>query len=314
MEKGESGMGKIPCRLCGGCGLYNGAGVEICECGADLRDVPFLLVDEPIPPERYGEIDKSLPVYVQKCPVCGTENFTEDPDRRVKICCNCGKYRVASVKPVLFQKETEQTPPDRTEEEPAEGLDAFEEPPEGPSSPLGKKEPEEEDGAVLRWLRVLEGVRKSVEGSLEAGERPDEGGSEASSDEGGADAASGWEALLGKKASPPPGEREPSLTLTALRYGKMSLTLAAGQRGLPYVLGRSAGCGKFLSKDLRVSNEHCSLSFERGRWTVTDCRSTNGTAVNRQFLESGGNRTLQDGDELTLGHHPDSMAFRVTIR
>ena len=39
-----------------------------------------------------------------------------------------------------------------------------------------------------------------------------------------------------------------------------------------------------------------------------------GTAVNRRFLDPGGEQVLRDGDELTLGHHAASMAFRVQIQ
>ena len=101
-------MGKIPCRRCGSCGLYNDLSVDICECGADLTRVPGLLVDERIPPDQYGEIDPSLPVFVQKCSACGAENFTADKSRPVRVCYNCHKARVASVVPAPYEAETEE--------------------------------------------------------------------------------------------------------------------------------------------------------------------------------------------------------------
>ena len=102
-------MGKIPCKVCGQCGLYNDMSVTVCECGANLTGVPGLLVDEQIPPDRYGEINKLLPVFVQKCSACGAENFITDPSQPVRICYNCNKARVASVNPVPYVPAPEKT-------------------------------------------------------------------------------------------------------------------------------------------------------------------------------------------------------------
>ena len=132
----------------------------------------------------------------------------------------------------------------------------------------------------------------------------------AADDDDGDDDAVCWKELLEGVRSTAGQE----LTLTAVRYGSLSFTLRAGQVDLPFLLGRSAGCGDFLSQDIRVSNEHCYLAFQGGTWVVIDNHSTNGTAVNGRFLDLNGRQTLHDGDELMLGHHLDSMAFRVSIR
>lgn len=283
-------MGKIPCRLCGSCGRYNDLSVQTCPCGADLTDVPGRLVDEPIPPERCGEINRSLPVFVQKCSACGTENFTSDPNRPVRFCYHCHKARVAMVVPSPYEMEKAPEP----EEQPS------------PSSPAAGEAPAptEENGAG-GWRSVLESVQSCVSGS--APSAPDECG------ENGEEEIS-WDNLLGGISPAEPPLIGSRLTLTAIRYGSFSITLQAGQKDLPFLLGRSAGCGEFLSQDLRVSNEHCYLAFQDGGWVVVDHHSANGTAVNREFLEWNGQRSLRDGDELTLGHHPDSMAFRIRIR
>lgn len=291
-------MGKIPCRLCGSCGRYNDLSVQTCQCGADLANVPGRLVDEPIPPEQWGEINRSLPVFVQKCSACGAENFTTDPARPTRSCYNCHKARVALVVPIPY--EAEQAPPDSREQHPLEAAPQ-------PLPPATETAPDPgKDAGSGPWRSILESVQSCVPDSA-----PPVPGVE-SDDEDGEDAVS-WDSLLGGgacPAQPPVGSR---LTLTAIRYGPLSLTLQAGQEGLPFLLGRSAGCGEFLSQDLRVSNEHCYLTVQDGSWVVIDNHSANGTAVNRQFLDFNGQRILQDGDELTLGHHPDSMAFRVSI-
>lgn len=290
-------MGKIPCRLCGSCGRYSDPSVQICQCGADLTDVPGRLVEEPIPPERWGEIDQSLPVFVQKCSYCGAENFTSDPARPIKVCYNCHKKRVANVAPIPY--EAERTPPDSGEEQTTASAPQ-------PSAPETASAPREKDGTGP-WRSILEGVQSCVPGSA-----PSVAEIESDGEDDGEDIS--WDSLLGVSTQPAQLSAGSCLTLTAIRYGSLSLTLRAGQADLPFLLGRSAGCGEFLSQDLRVSNEHCYLTVQDGSWVVIDNHSANGTAVNHQFLDFNGQRVLCDGDELMLGHHPDSMAFRVSIR
>lgn len=307
-------MGKIPCRLCGSCGRYSDLSVQVCRCGADLAKVPGRLVDEPIPPERCSEIDRSLPVFVQKCSACGAENFTTDPARPVRTCYNCHKTRVALVSPSPY--ETENVPLDSQNQQPPQiALH-----PLLPSLSLEREtvsaeNDNEDSGSAAHWRSILESARSSAPGPVSSAPA-DEYGNDEETDS--------WRSLLGGSTHPAP-EPAPAvvpaqplaghrLILTAIRYGPLSVTLQAGQKGLPFLLGRSAECGEFLSQDPRVSNEHCYLTFQSGSWVVIDNHSANGTAVNRQFLEFNGQRILQDGDELTLGHHPDSMAFRVNIR
>lgn len=309
-------MEKIPCRLCGNCGRYSGLSVQVCRCGADLAKVPGRLVDEPIPPERCGEIDRSLPVFVQKCPACGEENFTADPAHPVRLCYKCHKARVALITPSPY--ETEEAPPDSQTGQPTQTALYPDSPSPASETASASAEENDEDGDAAHWRTVLEGVRSSVPGAVSSAPA-DEYGDDEDDDE-----VSSWSSLLGGSAHPAPGPAPAAalaqpfagrqLTLTAIRYGPLSVTLQAGQKGLPFLLGRSAGCGEFLSQDLRVSNEHCYLTFQNGSWIVIDNHSANGTAVNQQFLDFNGQRVLQDGDELTLGHHPDSMAFRVSIR
>lgn len=287
-------MGKIPCRRCGSCGLYHHLSVGACQCGADLTRVPRLLVDEQIPPDQCGEIDPSLPVFVQKCSACGAENFTADRSRPVRACYNCHKKRVASVVPVPYEPEPAE------EAVPAEDV-----PGTSPRTvfhpvvlyPEAVDDGDEDGDDADRWQKLLGGVRSASGTSAQA---PEESG--------------GGESSVRTAPVVPPPAAGQELTLTAVRYGSLSFTLRAGQAGLPFLLGRSAGYGDFLSQDIRVSNEHCYLAFQNGVWVVIDNHSTNGTAVNGRFLDINGRQALHDGDELMLGHHPDSMAFHVIIR
>lgn len=261
-------MRSIPCRICNQCGLHHDISVKICGCGADLMGIPVLLVKEEIPPERRGMIREELPVYVQKCSACGAQNFTVDPGKPARICCNCHKSRIAMVTPVLFK------------DEPEDGVNQPEEAARASAEADEFKDTDDDEADdVFQWQSILDGIQ-SAERSVEA----------------------------------PVEAKEKEFTLTAVRYGSMTLTLLPNQQDLPFLLGRSAGLKEFLSQDLRVGNEHCYLAYRNGDWFVIDNHSANGTAVNGQFLDINGECILRDGDELVLGHHPDSMAFRIGIR
>ena len=100
--------------------------------------------------------------------------------------------------------------------------------------------------------------------------------------------------------------------MTAIRFGRLSFAIEA-KKDTPYLLGRSANQRAFLENDGRVGNEHCYILFKNGKWYVKDNHSANGTAVNSRDIGLNGEHVLNDGDELKLGHHSDSMAFRGTI-
>ena len=146
-------MGKIPCRLCGSCGRYSDLSVQTCQCGEILSETPGRLVDEPIPPEQCGKIDRSLqiPVFVQICTHCGKENFTTNPARRVGRCYCCHKTRVASFEPVPYEPEQDGKKDGQAEQ-----------PPEAAPHPAPAEEGGEGDGTAAHWRAVLEGVQSPV--------------------------------------------------------------------------------------------------------------------------------------------------------
>ncbi len=107
---------------------------------------------------------------------------------------------------------------------------------------------------------------------------------------------------------------ESNIKLTAVRYGVYSFTITPEMvKDAPYMLGRAAGQNDFLSKDERVSNNHCTIFSNNGVWYVQDNSSTNGTFINDEDLGDGGCTTLEEGDRLKLGHSVDSMEFRVSF-
>lgn len=54
-------------------------------------------------PDSDADKKTEEPVYVQKCPRCGANNFTSDPNNRVTRCIQCNKSSVKKVDPVLYQ-------------------------------------------------------------------------------------------------------------------------------------------------------------------------------------------------------------------
>lgn len=300
-------MPKIPCKRCESCGRYHDIAQTVCVCGADLSGTAAAAVERETALAARGTLREELPVYVQKCSACGTENFTADPAKRVKSCRNCHKARVATVVPVLYVGADRTEAPEEEERETPEIL-----PKQAESTPQA----ETDDAA--RWRGILGGVQSAV--SAAGGEAADPVDEDEDEDE-----APGWGDLLGGTAAgsapaavspasvPPPVRKVSSVTFTALRYGSYSFTLKADDGALPLLVGRYAAHGPFLQRDGRVSGEHCSISFRGGSWYVTDNHSTNGTAVNGRFLPINGEQVLRDGDELMLGHHADSMAFRVRV-
>ncbi len=68
---------------------------------------------------------------------------------------------------------------------------------------------------------------------------------------------------------------------------------------VPITVGRGGGNDVVLTTPL-ASRAHARLWWEYGSWTIADCGSSNGTAVNGQRVQ--GTRRLQPGDEITVGN------------
>ena len=317
-------MSKIPCKKCKSCGVYHDLSVMICgKCGTDLQNIPALLIDtEDIPDEKYGEINESVTVFVQKCSACGALNFTADKDSPVKVCYNCYRTRVASIKPEKYEETTDRALVDDSIEDVGVTEAAVQ---TGRSAGTAKVtfDDDEDDNDSVQWQGILGNIRKSVGGATpniekKAGakpvaEKPAIVSGDDDDDEGG---VPDWSGILGGDTAPKKtvaSQNNPAITLTAIRYGSLSFTIEA-KPNEEYMLGRSANQSEFLSNDGRVGNEHCRLYFKNGAWYVKDNHSQNGTFVNSRYLGLNGESKLNDGDELQLGHHPDSMAFRITIK
>lgn len=301
-------MRKVACTVCPNCGLYNDISVRKCECGRDLQHVPQVLTDEKIPLEKFGEISSHRAFYIQKCPACGTVNLTADYEKRVTECFNCHKKRISAIEPTLYVEE-------EVKEEPSEVPTSVPAPPQMPEAQsVFTQEDPDEAAEVAAWSNRIQSLRATV--SLtplgKAEEEPCCGIVECEED---ILDAGGWAIPgLSMKKSVTAVQKESELIFNAVRFGRFSFSIKSSEALRPVMLGRSAFQAEFLSNDGRVSNEHCTITFRSGEWFVQDNHSSNGTLLNKKDLGLDGESRLQDGDELMLGHHPDSMEFRINIR
>lgn len=324
-------MSKILCRKCPECELYYDISHLTCpECETDLHTIaPEVLEEEQLTFGNRGECDPAIKVYVQKCPVCGAAYYTTDSERCTTLCDRCHKTRIADVEPTEYfldkSEECKQEPDDVQKCQ-------VNIPPTPPEHTLKTIDEEDEiTPDALNWLnRLRSNIGTAVEtfetekGSEKDNKKnnqyvatPQKGIKESPVDEDSDDdELVTWE-NFGVKSHP---EKEtintaqkPSIMLSALSYGYLSFTVDPEQ-GSSYLLGRSANQKEFLSQDARISNEHCYLLLKGGQWFVRDNHSSNGTAVNGKDIGENGERPLYDGDKITLGHHPDSMTFSITIK
>lgn len=339
-------MNKVPCKKCPQCGLFNDFTIEECECGKKLNNIgaQFINTDE-LSPEQYGEIDVSLKVYVkvyvQKCSVCGALNYTNNISNRVKVCYNCNKKRIAAIEPVEYVDADSSEPEDEAISEidklsGGNNLNAHtnqQQTPQVTHSPTvdddDNDDDDDDDDDFIQWQGILGNIQKTVGSSPVISQTKLSQQSvkntivmPIASDEDEEDEVGDWSGILGNKAKQntttpksqvvtPAANKD--ITLTAIRYGRLSFTVEAGPN--TYMLGRSANQGSFLSQsqDDQVGNEHCYLFYRNGNWFVQDNNSKNGTAVNSRDIGLNGECMLSNGDELKLGHRDDSVAFRISI-
>lgn len=333
-------MNKVPCKKCPQCGLFNDFTIEECECGKKLNNIgaQFINTDE-LSPEQYGEIDVSLKVYVQKCSACGALNYTDNPSNPIKVCYNCHKTRIAAIVPVEYvdTDSSEQEDEAVSENDDWSGDNSLNahtsqcQTTQVTHSPNVDDDDDDDDDSV-QWQGILGNIRKTVGSSPVISQtKPSQqnvkntivtpiASDDDDDDDDDDDEVGDWSGILGNKAKQntttpksqvvtPAAKKD--ITLTAIRYGRLSFTVEAGPN--TYMLGRSANQGSFLSQDGRVGNEHCYLFYRNGNWFVKDNNSRNGTAVNSRDIGLNGECMLSNGDELKLGHHNDSVAFRISI-
>lgn len=318
-------MSIVPCRQCKKCGYYHDFTMTVCnECGESIHNLPIALIEiDDLPSNAFGEIEAST-FFVQKCSACGVLNFTTDKNNRVKVCYNCHKTRIASIEPTEYTKpsETETNNEQIIKEEVKPACT----PPirsESTSEPVRVSYDDDDDNNDSPWPGILrDSIGEKIRGSsFEPSKKVDSQPTQPSpqiavydNDDGDDDEVPCWSDPLGITPEPQKNAviQDKPIILSAMRHGNLTFTVEPN--GQEYMLGRSANQSEFLSQDVRVSNNHCFLYFSGGSWYVKDNHSSNGTAVNSRDIGLNGECRLSDGDELKLGHHQDSIVFRVTIR
>lgn len=68
-----------------------------------------------------------------------------------------------------------------------------------------------------------------------------------------------------------------------------------------WYVGRDARCDLCVPGDPELSRRHLRVACERGRFTVEDLGSRNGTRANGVLLPPGAPHTLADGDLVEVG-------------
>jgi predicted component of type VI protein secretion system len=66
----------------------------------------------------------------------------------------------------------------------------------------------------------------------------------------------------------------------------------------PFIIGRNSDC-QLRAASSYISDRHCELLTEDGKFVVRDCNSTNGTFINSQRIQ--GQVELHEGDRLEVG-------------
>ena len=316
-------MIKIPGRKCPDCGLVNDISVDECVCGEDISYMPQSLYDiDTLAPEQRGTFNEELEFYVQKCPMCGKDNYTARVKSPVKRCFSCAKAKISSVEPVLY---TENTPKPKAPEK-EEPKEVKEEPKEVKPEPTKEKEEiKEEPKAVEEPVSLLddlfadeadfdnETAEPAPDADTTAENAPaNEEPAKADEQPAGMPERKDWSFRLGEMDEYDYSVK--SIVFTAVRYGVHSFMITPEMViERPFMLGRSAGESEFLSKDPRVSSFHCTVFINNGQWYIQDNNSTNGTFVDDTDLGEGGCTDLQAGDMVKLGHSVDSMEFRVSF-
>lgn len=68
-----------------------------------------------------------------------------------------------------------------------------------------------------------------------------------------------------------------------------------------WLIGRDERCDLHFDHDPYASNRHAEIRWEKGRFVLTDLRSTNGTTHNWALLPRGGEVELRHGDLVGIG-------------
>lgn len=311
-------------KKCPVCGRYSDITQKNCACEADISAIiPEYVEVDFIPVDKYGNsnIDEEMyiedvPVYLQKCPFCQTENYTDSVNHPVKKCKHCQKLTIGRIVPVLMEtaagkfhfQSTDFSNNDISEDtlncdtQIHKAVTEFDIPDE-----------------VMPVRSEWEEVFRKIFGDSIIGEYKER-------------------SVPQKKESPKVVPKIPqTLRLTAVGK-RIGLVELFEPKDAPILLGRYAAdlldrgdkrmaqytrCENFLQQDTRVSGYHCHLVLKNNSWYVCDGSwsvpakdipekpSKCSTRVNEVVVTKA--HILNHGDILKLGNQPDSIQFKVEM-
>ena len=331
-------MKNIPCKKCKKCGLYHDFTKSVCSCGEDISRISSEWVDIDLLSEQedkegkqiIGKINEDITIFVQKCPACGSESYTDTKENRVLVCLRCNKKRIADVDPIPYKQAVDPMTTDEIQgqERSVNKIAAEVKVPASvvPQTADNNDDDEDMDSESAFWLNLGGSTQAATgQGEVKIGKTANSNDShdpqheingintnDDDDDDDDDDADTGVWSILNTSPKPVVSQPKKDITLTAINYGNHIFSIEAIENEM-HLLGRSAEQSDFLENDGRVGNEHCYLYFKEGMWYVKDNHSRNGTFVNEQYIGKNGERKLSSGDVLKLGHEVDSLAFKITI-
>ena len=312
-------MAKTACRLCGKCNKYYDISVSKCSCGESLMRKKYELIDlsslREEAAERVGEINPELVFYQKKCPHCGRINYSVSENDRSAVCVYCNNPGIRYGKAVRYEEEevipaeeknqwgkcrenileelnsnTGNTGADKskdniTETENTVAADAVAE-----ETEPGKTESEKTESEKIESEKSESEKDITVNAAAE----------ETTSDE--FDVSSSWELF------------SDTIVFTAFLHGNVTFEISPEEGKKQVLLGRGAAQAELLSQDGYTSNEHCYIIFRDNSWYVRNNNPRNGTFLNNTLLQPTEERKLEENDLLKLGHHVNSMQFKIGFK
>lgn len=115
-----------------------------------------------------------------------------------------------------------------------------------------------------------------------------------------------WTNLFGKKEEAPyvpvvelPEEYIPAMYISGMNTPVCMQFLINRER---FTIGSGADCDGIVDTPaLGLSRQHAVIEYENGTYTLSDCRSTNGTYLNGKWLLPETKTVIRAGDQIRFG-------------
>ena len=270
-------------------------------------------------PEKIGLINPGLTFYQKNCPHCGRENYSVLENDQTSVCVYCNNYNIRFAKSVLYEEEElfpvlQKTEWARCQEDiinkmnPNETYSDSGDFDTGDSwdiVPVGNSDSEIPSGIGMEAEEKDEysSDARYGYGEDQYNEAPQEKTESSSEDRIKEEEESfSWDAF------------NDTIVFTAILHGNVTFEISPEEGKKQVLLGRSAAQAELLSQDGYTSNEHCYIFYRDNSWYVRNNKPRNGTFLNDILLQPTEERKLEENDLLKLGHHANSMQFRIGFK